>query len=70
MKDLIEIVATNLLSLLVILIKGFFYGLIIWPCWNLVMPIFNLSKITYLGACCLFILSKLLLPSFFNRIKQ
>ncbi len=61
MKEILEVLATNLIALLVIFARGLFYGLIIWPCWNCVMPLFGLEKITYLGACCLFILCKLLL---------
>lgn len=64
MSSIIEAILTSLYSLLLIVFSSLFYGLLIWPCWNIVMPLFGLERITYIGACSLFVLFKILFSTF------
>lgn len=64
MKEIFESILISLYSLLLIIGTSLFYGLLIWPCWNIVMPLFGLERITYIGACCIFILFKILFSNF------
>jgi hypothetical protein len=61
MKELLSFLLTYLLYLFYTIVFSFIFGLIIWPCWNFVMPLLGVGKITYLGACCIYILAKILM---------
>jgi hypothetical protein len=63
MKDFFVILGLIAKYLLYVVLLSFIYGLVIWLCWNLVMPLFGIGKITYLASCCLFILAKVLFQS-------
>lgn len=61
MEELLSFVLISLMYLFYVIIFSFVYGLVIWPCWNLVMPLIGIGKITYLGACCLYVLARVLI---------
>lgn len=64
MEDFIVFVLSCVFYLLGLACWVMFCGLIVWPCWNVVMPLLGLHKITYLGGCCLYTLLRLLFARF------
>jgi hypothetical protein len=68
MKRLVEIISLLLVSIAVIIITAFVFGIPISWLWNLFCPkIFGLQRIDWIDGAVLYTLSRLLFASFYSK---
>jgi hypothetical protein len=68
MKKLVEIISLLIVSIAVIIITAFMFGIPISWLWNLFCPkIFGLQRIDWIDGAVLYTLSRLLFASFYSK---